>query len=200
MTKRTRTRIEFPQGWAEFDAVSPKWVRVRDQLVPPEISVHLPSAPDLPSLSMTIAMRREVPVCTEITITAKDDGREVRSADLHAVQIQDLVEVMVTAASSTILSSGADGGIVLGQNRGATEETFAAAAATIRAARKGSRARVTDDFLREVAEVYRANIDGTPTVAIQEKYGVKYRTAARWVERARAQKVLPETTRGKRKG
>ncbi|WP_414944542.1 hypothetical protein [Amycolatopsis sp. cmx-11-32] len=171
---------------------------MRDQLIPPEITVVMPSAPDLPSLTMKIEMRKEVPVCTEVTIQAKEDGREVRTTDLRAVQLQDLIELIVTAVSSKIISAGPDG-LVLGDNQGATRENFDAALATIRAARKGTRARITDDFLREVAETYRANVDGSPTKAVEEKYGVEYRTAARWVERARAKGYLPATTPGKRK-
>ncbi|OLZ43262.1 hypothetical protein BS329_39940 [Amycolatopsis coloradensis] len=173
-------------------------MRVRDQLIPPEVMVEMPSAPDLPSLTMKIEMRKEVPVCTEITIRAKEDGREVRTTDLRAVQLQDLLELIVTAVSSKIISAGPEG-LVLGDNQGATTENFDAALATIRAARKGTRARITDDFLREVAETYRANVDGSPTKAVEEKYGVEYRTAARWVERARAKGYLPATTPGKRK-
>jgi hypothetical protein len=59
---------------------------------------------------------------------------------------------------------------------------------------------LNDPFLKEVAKIYRAKLDDRPVEAVRTAMAVKYRTAAMYVERARAQDFLPRTTPGKRKG
>jgi hypothetical protein len=68
----------------------------------------------------------------------------------------------------------------------------------VKAARRVSRRKFTPEFLAEVAEVYRANIDDSPIKAIAARYHVEYRQAAKYVEQARSDGHLPQTTRGKR--
>ena len=64
--------------------------------------------------------------------------------------------------------------------------------------RSRRRNTVTDDFLRDVARVYRANADSAPVEAVRETYGpVGYSTAARYVKLARDRGFLPPTTAGK---
>lgn len=194
------TRIRLGDfGHAKYDGAA--MVQLGDRLVPRSIAVHFPSAPDLPALDMTIEVRNDIPVCTQITVHAKDDGREVRDVDLRAIRIDDWIEDIVAVASSKIVSE--DGAavieaVVYGDERDNRERS--AARAMVRAARKDGRRRVTDDLLRDVAETYRANIpNGRPLQAVQRKFQVSYRTAARYVERARASKFLPEVSPGERK-
>jgi hypothetical protein len=56
---------------------------------------------------------------------------------------------------------------------------------------------LTDDFLKEVASVYRANADSAPIEAIREAWPSAHSTAARWVRLARDRGFLPPTTQGK---
>jgi len=56
---------------------------------------------------------------------------------------------------------------------------------------------VTDDFLRKVAEVYRANVENGPTKAVEEQFKVSHRTAGDYVRRARERGFLGRATRGK---
>lgn len=58
--------------------------------------------------------------------------------------------------------------------------------------------RIDDSLLREVAEVYRANIRTAPTKAVAKHFGVKDRMAAEYVKRARDRNFLPPTKRGKK--
>jgi hypothetical protein len=55
---------------------------------------------------------------------------------------------------------------------------------------------MTRDLLREVAEVYRANPD-RPTTPVSGHFVVPHRTAARYVEQARAAGLLGPARRGK---
>lgn len=57
---------------------------------------------------------------------------------------------------------------------------------------------ITQDSLREVADIYRDNIAGAPTKAVQARYDVAYRTAASYVTQARQRGFLPPTKRGKK--
>ena len=56
---------------------------------------------------------------------------------------------------------------------------------------------LTDDFLKEVARVYRANADSAPIEAIREAWPSAHSTAARWVRLARDRGYLPPTTQGR---
>ena len=52
-------------------------------------------------------------------------------------------------------------------------------------------------MLREVAETYRREIDGTPTAAVGDHLGVAIRTARLYVRRARDAGLLGEALSGK---
>lgn len=54
------------------------------------------------------------------------------------------------------------------------------------------------DHLRQVADVYRANFQYDPTLAVQEEFGLSQRTAARRVQQARAAGFLGPTTKGRK--
>jgi Holliday junction resolvasome RuvABC DNA-binding subunit len=55
-----------------------------------------------------------------------------------------------------------------------------------------------DAELKEVARVYRENVDSRPVEAV-EALGYSRRTAARRIQQARLKGLLPPTTQGKRK-
>jgi hypothetical protein len=56
------------------------------------------------------------------------------------------------------------------------------------------RNRITADFLRQVAGIYRANFDAAPTQAVARAFRVKQRMAHEYVRRARERGFLPPTT------
>lgn len=57
---------------------------------------------------------------------------------------------------------------------------------------------ITPTLLDKVAQVYRDNIDGYPTKAVQHHFQVSQRTAAGYVSKARERGLLPPTKRGKK--
>jgi hypothetical protein len=69
--------------------------------------------------------------------------------------------------------------------------------ATVRSVRREARRRVTDETLREVARVYRENVENNPTAAVAAYTGRAHRTAALYVQQARAAGFLGRTTPGK---
>jgi hypothetical protein len=74
----------------------------------------------------------------------------------------------------------------------------AAARKAYNAAQKRTRAKVTDKRLREVAELYRDNVDDGPWQAIMDRFGVSESTAGRYVLLARKAGYLPPTKPGKK--
>jgi hypothetical protein len=86
--------------------------------------------------------------------------------------------------------------IVVGVNNKAEHERAVRDLYEARAARRGA---VTRTELEEVARVYRQHFDASPTRAVQLLGGYSERTAARRVQQARDEGLLPKTTPGRRK-
>lgn len=221
----TRERIELAAGWAEWDRDS--FVQVGSRAVPQRIDVDFPSTPDgWPSLHLTIEVRRGAPHCTELTIRADPNGREVRGVDYRAVRLEEWVDEISALASMDVVTAK-DGTItfrksvdramrtadpdevvsatlaefarILSDDTG--EKEFRAARKAIARARSGARRTVTDDLLRSVAAVYLENVADRPVEHVQAAFRpASYRTAARYVQLARAKGYLPATTQGKVSG
>lgn len=168
-------------------------VVVGDRLVPEKISVHVRGGRSEPDLSMKIEVRQAIPVCTEVTLTARPDGPEVRDKDLKYLHLSDWVEHIVAACS--LKYSGSFPGGVTGWSKPVNDRT---ALADIRRVRSG-RARVSRERLEKVADVYRRHVDARPTEAVARAFGVSHRTAARYVDHARKAALLPPTSPGKKK-
>lgn len=188
-----RMRTDFKAGYLVCDISDA--VRVGDRVIPRLIEVTCPAGPDWPELQLTIEVVKGIPRCTRAQIKAGEDG-EVRSKDLRALQVEDWIEDMIALVARRVTAE-TDGIVtsVLEAGEGAAR----GAIATVREARKGARRTVTDELLAEVARVYRENIDGNPTEAVKVALGREYRTAARYVQLARAKGLLPETSQGQRK-
>jgi len=194
---RRNTRVEIEGiGYIEWDFMS-QGVRVGDRLLPPEVEVHFPSAPDLPALKMHLEVVEGVPQCRSLTIESKPDGREVRTLDLRAVALEDWIEKLYSLAATVIVEESPDGS--WSGTQGFDEQELRETARTIQQARAVSRRKITPSFLADVAKVYRANIDDRPVEAVRATFGGSYRTAAMYVQRARAEALLPSTTRGQRR-
>jgi len=223
--KARRERINLAAGWAEFDRGSE--VQVGDRAIPQRIDVTMPSTPDgWPSLHLTIEVRKGAPQCTELTIRAHPEGREVRGVDIRAVRLEAWVDEIAAVASmdvvtlddgSTVFSksinramAGAAPGEVVNTTPGAAiaelrryladeggEDEIRQAKKGIQHARSAARRTVTDELLRQVAEVYRANLKDRPGEAVRAAFWVHPRTAARYIRAARDKGFLPDTTRGK---
>jgi len=171
---------------------------------------------------MTIEVRKGVPRCTELTIKAEPKGREVRGVDIRAVKLEKWVAEIAAVASMDAVTSD-DGSTVFrrslnralagaepGEVVNATftewkrmnadelgEVEFSHAHEVVKSARSQARRTVTDELLRQVAEVYRANLKDRPGEAVRAAFWVHPRTAARYIRAARDKGFLPDTTRGK---
>lgn len=138
---------------------------------------------------MTIEVREGIPVYTEVCLRARPDGPEVRSKDLEYVYLNDWLEQIVAACSWT---NPGPAGVIATKNKPSVD-----AVANVRRVRTGRR-RVPKGRAEEVAKIYRQHVDGRPTEAIQNAFGVSHRTAARYVQDARKAGLLPPTTPGRK--
>ncbi len=193
-----RERLTFSSGYAEADTFEGQWTRVGDRFLPQRIDVHCPSAEGQPGLRMALDVIDGRPQCRSITFESADGGREVRQQDLRAIQVAEWVDEMFAAFAAEVVEE-VDGVVTAIKHSG--EREHIRAVRQVQDARKGRSARkIDDDFLRGVADLYRANVHtrpGGPTQAVAVAYGVGRRMAATYVQQARRLGLLPATTRGK---
>jgi hypothetical protein len=188
-------------GEAKYDQM--ELVPVGDRFVPQHISVHFPGDDDQPTLDLGIDIIGGVPMCTELKMAKKPDGREVRSKDLRIIRIEDWLEYIVAACSHSYETDGSATTIRDHPNDGPTaadKRRVSDVRQPVRNANRGRRS-IDREFLERVAAVYRDHFDDRPGVAIEKAFGVKKRTAAWYVELCRSDnyKLLPKTeSKGKK--
>lgn len=163
----------------------PEWVVVaKNQAAPREFAVQWNEI-GLPSVTLRIRMRDDgKPVCTSITVAAGESPKGISTGLLRDVPVRRIVAEAVASASA-IAYRGADGKIYLRSPDWDERESFV---------REGPR-RLTapiasDDLLRRVAEVYRANPDA-PAKAVHRLaslYGASPATGGRYIRAARDRK------------
>jgi hypothetical protein len=184
-----RTRIDLTVGWAEYDQLGDD-VRVGDRLMPRLIHVEFPGGVDgQPRLTMTIDSSSGVPRCTDLHIESLPGGREVRTKDLRAVEVDNWIEAIVPLAMAQIVSEGPGGTSSVVRVPDSHSEDFKAARATFKRARTVGRRKVDDALLCRVAEVYKGE-EVRPAEAVQLAFGVAPRTAFRYIAEARNRGLL----------
>lgn len=150
-----------------------------------------------PDMHVEFEWRDDRPVCVEFRITAKPDGRGIRTIDLREFSIDKLASNLYSHLAVEVREG--DKGIVVG--RTLSEEAFWKARNGVEKAITSPGRGVSEGDLQRVAQIYRDNIDGSPVLAVQHELGLKSaRTAARRIQEARKAGHLPATTPGKRKG
>jgi hypothetical protein len=183
-----RRRIDLTVGWAEFDQLGDD-VRIGDRLVPRLVYVDFPGVDGQPRLTMTIDSSSGVPRCTDLRIESVEGGHEVRTKDLRAVEVDNWIEAIVPLTTSQVVSEG-DGGVnAVVRVPDSDSADFKAARATLRQARLVGRRKLDDDLYRRVAEVYKSE-KLRPAEAVRLAFGVKDRTAFRYIAEARKRGLL----------
>jgi len=162
-------------------------VRLGDYLVPRHAFYDLVGANGLPDLHIHFEVRDGRPEVVDFQITSKPDGRGIRSADVRALNLDDLAtSVFQDFAQVVVDDSTGEVTYVewLGDER-ATRQARKAIEARLHAPGRGV---ATAAELRRVAEVYGRHAEsGSPRRAVQETLGyTSSRTAARRIQQARA--------------
>jgi hypothetical protein len=134
------------------------------------------------------------PVCREVRVQATDSGHEVQCSGLAGVRLEDLLERTIRAL------------LWQGKMQHAKDpdrwvwpwgEPAQEAVREVRAARSARRIKVTDELLREVAAVYRENVEDKPTQAVADRFNKSDRTARLYVKQARDRDFLGAAIKGK---
>lgn len=194
--KRMRTGENMSAVWVTRDLVV-EWgtgaelVPVGDVFMPDELEVEGTVGPNGPSFSVVITVVKGVPRCTGVAIRESPACSEVRSRDLKAIRLEDILETATALAS---YRSTGDGTMV----RASSVDHRASDIRAIREARSQARRKVTPELLAEVADLYRAYFDDSPIERIATAFQVSERTAARYVQLCRRDGHLPPTTPGKK--
>jgi hypothetical protein len=144
-----------------------------------------------PNLTVKVAVREGSPEVVELSFRSGPDQSEVRQKHLRAVDVDRLASDLYAVFVAEF-----------GENPTRDDEARAMRVAEkiIERQRLPREYRIlTDDVLRQVAEVYRANIKRAPTQAVAKQFGVKDRMASAYVDRARKAGHLPPTKQGQKK-
>ena len=143
------------------------------------------------TVEMDIAAEDGAPVCNAVRVIRHPGRPSLTGHELRRFPLGNWV-----AFACSMVGVGNQGGIRTTAGEWNSEQYRADVERVVRRSRR--RNTVTDDFLRDVARVYRANADSAPVEAVRETYGpVGYSTAARYVKLARDRGFLPPTTAGK---
>jgi hypothetical protein len=140
-----------------------------------------------PKLELDLTVVDGEAVCAAARFVQRDGGPPITPRAIRRVPLAQYVRAAAGAAavSATDLT-----------HIGHDDETGAAFIAI----RGGYRHLYTDQFLREVAKVYREALaagSAAPRKAVQEWQGVSTQTAARWIAEARKRGILGPTRPGK---
>jgi hypothetical protein len=149
---------------------------------------------DEPNQHARIEIRNDVPRLVELCWRAETTQREIRQKDPRTAAVATLRNVY---AMTIIQVSGGKPILNLGPEGSEQDRKMRALLDELRVG-KGKRA-VTSQLLRQVADIYRANVDKAPTEAVARTFGVRSRMASTYVQRARERGFLPPTTQGRKR-
>ncbi len=163
-----------------------------------------------PDVDFVFEVRSGSVECRAVHITATDDGHEVRVTGLAGIRVQDVLEETVKGllyaepkqpqewpeewAAAGIPAPSSEGNYIFPLT---AWNGFQDPVKHVRTARAARKVKMTDELLREVAEVYRANVKHNPTEAVAEHFDREPRTARLYVKRARDKGFLGAAVKGK---
>ena len=172
-------------------------VTVRNRVVPRHFRLEVARDDGTPDLVLGFEVRDGVPQCRSVELRSTDEGREVLTSDRGRIRVEDFLEVALVQVGLIFSVEGEGDTALTTMEPIETVEEARETLATMRDVRREARRKVTDEFLREVAEVYRDNADETPTAAVARWSGKAHRTAGLYVKQAREKGYLGAAVVGK---
>ncbi len=166
-----------------------------DRLVPKTFDVVVDDQESQgPLLQASFAVLDGVPQCRELLIQSVKGGREVRGIDFRRLSVENLFEQALVDIATPYRGAAGEG-----STRGGApgKEDVQETVRQVRVVRRESRRTVNDDLLKQVAEVYRANVKDSPTRAVAAHFGKAHRTGALYVKQAREVGLLREAIKGR---
>jgi hypothetical protein len=183
---------DIDTGYGITVRVSGEYEQISDRMLPVWLEVHI-DGHDGPNIFRRIEVRDGKPELVAMGWWSRPGQREIKPKDMRAVPVTSLIDELYPAFVIHVDRDNKQ--IVVGAG---DSPAFFAARKFIEQQRMGHRA-ITDELLRDVADVYRRNIDRAPTQAVARTFGVKSRMASTYVDRARQAGYLPPTKQGKKK-
>jgi hypothetical protein len=168
-------------------------VRFGDFSVPAAVAWVLTGVGRSPSVRAEFEMRKGVPVCLSVSVTATPKGRPVTTADLESLPGLERKGVDAFKALGNRVFD--DEEWREGRNLHRGEEIWSPDPRELGAALR----KPPDDDLERVATVYRDNIDSRPVQAVQMTFRFSRSTADRRIKAARERGFLPQTKKGQKK-
>ncbi len=204
MTAKQTTEWDFyfPSKEAAYAATEGPFFELAGGVLFPE-AVDIAAKPkgrDGPYVKLRLEIDAGNVVCSSLEIKRVPGGGPVDTSTVHGIPIKPLVDAAVVWESANARAivdieggvRGADGKYLF--NRDDTHDTEKNARALRR------QRSVTDELLREVADVYLADTFGAPTLAVEDHFNTSNRTATRWVKLARQRGFLPKYERPTKEG
>jgi hypothetical protein len=196
---------EDGQAQAQVRLSGPR-VHLENHLVPARLEIKTGGAGE-PEIYARVEVDENRSKLAELHFTSTDpDARGIRQSDLREVEVRALVEdfvAMFTLGYGVFPYASKHGGETVGLEiygveliEGGMDPSFLSLAQSLRHGRKRD---ITPALLEKVAEIYRANIHGAPTKAVEHHFQVSQRMAVEYVSRARKAGLLPPTVRGRKK-
>jgi hypothetical protein len=158
--------------------------------LPPRYAVEVddPKCPVLVEVHVVVVDGQ--PRCAELRCRPKSGGPLVMSEDLRHVALARYVRQSAGMYAYRV-EVDEDGQVVFAQSTGTGDEPLLA-----RAVQKRPRQQMTDERLREVAQVY-SEAGSKPTMAVMRHFYLSRPTAGRWVGLARDRGFLPPVSEPK---
>jgi hypothetical protein len=176
---------------AQWDMIKQGWADVGQGVMLPEEFTARFAVKDDHTVEMEIATVDGAPVCNSVRVIRHPGRPSLTGHELRRFPLGDWV-----AFACSMVGVGNQGGAQTTQSEWRSEEYRSDLERVVRRSRR--RTSVTDEFLREVARVYRANADSAPVEAVRKVLGpAAYSTAVRWVKLARQRNLLPPTSPGR---
>jgi hypothetical protein len=181
----------LPIGLAEWWE-DERLVRLGRVRVPQLVMAVIAQRAMAPTVSLEIEVTGGLPRCKEIVLQAPAFGRGIVAADLKTLPISSWVESVLSAIAQEALPY--KDGVLVRQVRDDRSRDLAGLAVR----RAPAPRRLTPAFLRQVAAVYKRNLNANPVQAVAQRFGVSDGRASKWVHRARRDSYLPPTQPGKK--
>ncbi len=172
--------------------------RLGNTLVPLDVQIVFTGADAHPNWMAHFRVVDGRPECLEVRIEAKEGGRGIRTADVNLFNLDAMAVHAFSQVGGPVQTDDPEerhpwlpqqlDDQQLWQIRGDLME-----------ARQSRRGGVTKSELEEVAEIYLAHVDRSPTATVARLKGYSMRTAARRVDAASAAGLLPTATQGKKR-
>src|SRR5215204_4959870 len=162
---------------AQWDMMAHGWADVGHGVMLPEQFTAQFAVRNGHTVEMDIAAIDGAPVCNALRVIRHPDRPSLTGHELRRLPLADWV-----AFACSMVGVGNQGDVPTTSAQWRSETYRADLERAVRRSRR--RNSLTDEFLREVARIYRSNADERPIEAIQEAWPSAHSTAARWVKLA----------------